>query len=102
MPQRTLAQIKDPISKAARMAQHPGNCRDQKETIMFKTNEGTLDRALRIIVGVALLAWFFFDNGMGFWHYAKLIGVVPLLTGIVGTCPIYSVLGVSTCPMKTA
>lgn len=69
---------------------------------MLNTNEGTVDRALRVIVGIALLAWFFFDNSAGFWHYAKLIGVVPLLTGLVGTCPIYSILGVSTCPLKTA
>ena len=34
------------------------------------------------------------------WHYAKLIGIVPLLTGLFGTCPLYSILGVSTCPMK--
>lgn len=69
---------------------------------MFKTNEGTVDRALRIIVGAALLVWFFFDNGTGALHYAKLIGIVPLLTGLIGTCPIYSILGVSTCPMKSA
>lgn len=69
---------------------------------MFKTNEGTLDRALRIVVGVALLAWFFMDQGTGFWHYAKLIGVLPLLTGILGNCPAYSIFGISTCPMKKA
>ena len=69
---------------------------------MFKTNEGTVDRALRIIVGAALLVWFFFDNGTGALHYTKLIGIVPLLTGLIGTCPIYSILGVSTCPMKSA
>jgi hypothetical protein len=69
---------------------------------MFATNEGTLDRLVRIVIGVALLAWFFLDQGQGFWHYAKLIGVLPLLTGIVGSCPLYSVLGVSTCPMKKA
>ncbi len=67
---------------------------------MFKTNEGTIDRALRVIVGVGLLVWFFVDKGEGPWHYAKLIGVVPLLTGLFGTCPIYSMLGLSTCPMK--
>jgi Protein of unknown function (DUF2892) len=67
---------------------------------MFKTNEGTFDRALRIIVGLGLLVWFFADNGAGFWHYAKLIGIVPLLTGLVGTCPVYSLLGLSTCPLK--
>lgn len=69
---------------------------------MFKTNEGTLDRALRVIVGLALLVWFFVDNGQGALHWLKLIGVVPLLTGLVGTCPIYSMLGISTCPMKRA
>lgn len=35
---------------------------------MFTTNEGTLDRALRVLVGLALLAWFFLDQGAGFWH----------------------------------
>jgi Protein of unknown function (DUF2892) len=69
---------------------------------MFKTNEGTLDRALRVIVGLALLVWFFVDKGQGPWHYAKLIGIVPLVTGLVGSCPLYSVLGISTCPMKKA
>ena len=69
---------------------------------MFKTNEGTIDRALRIIVGAALLARFYLDSGTGALHYAKLIGIVPLLTGLVGTCPIYSLFGLSTCPMKTA
>lgn len=69
---------------------------------MFKTNEGTADRAIRIVAGLALLAWFFMDQGSGFWHYAKLIGIVPLATGLLGSCPLYSVLGVSTCPMKKA
>lgn len=67
---------------------------------MFKTNEGTIDRALRVIVGLALLAWFFMDQGQGFWHYAKLIGIVPLVTGLVGSCPVYMLLGINTCPMK--
>ncbi len=69
---------------------------------MLKTNEGTLDRALRILVGAALLVWFFADQGTGLWHYAKLIGIVPLLTGLFGTCPVYSIFGISTCPMKKA
>lgn len=66
---------------------------------MFSTNIGTPDRILRIVVGAALLLWFFLDQGTGFWHYAKLIGIVPLLTGVLRTCPLYSLLGVSTCPM---
>lgn len=69
---------------------------------MFKTNEGTVDRVLRIVLGLALLAWFFVDQGAGALHYAKLIGVVPLLTGLVGWCPLYSIFGLSTCPMKKA
>jgi hypothetical protein len=69
---------------------------------MFKTNEGNLDRALRVILGLGLLVWFFADNGSGAWHYAKLIGVVPLLTGLISSCPLYTILGVSTCPMKRA
>ena len=69
---------------------------------MFATNEGTVDRALRIIVGLALLVWFLVDQGLGIWHYAKLIGIVPLVTGVIGSCPLYSILGISTCPMKRA
>jgi Protein of unknown function (DUF2892) len=69
---------------------------------MFKTNVGTVDRALRIVVGVALLAWFFVDQGTGFWHYAKLIGIVPILTAVMSTCPAYTLLGLSTCPMNRA
>jgi Protein of unknown function (DUF2892) len=65
-------------------------------------NEGTADRVLRVLVGLALLVWFFVDQGQGFWHYVKLIGIVPLVTGAIGTCPVYSMLGISTCPVKTA
>lgn len=67
---------------------------------MFTINVGTVDRILRLVVGVALLAWFFFDRGAGFWHYAKLIGIVPIVTAALGTCPIYSLLGISTCPTR--
>jgi hypothetical protein len=67
---------------------------------MFTTNEGNFDRILRVVVGAALLVWFFMDQGAGFWHYAKLIGIVPLVTGLIGNCPVYSLLGISTCTMK--
>ncbi len=67
---------------------------------MFTTNEGNFDRAVRVVIGVALLAWFFLDQSAGFWHYAKLIGIVPLITGLVGNCPLYAILGVSTCAVK--
>ena len=69
---------------------------------MLKTNVGGADRILRIVVGLVLLGWFFIDQGQGFWHWAKLIGIVPLATGLFSTCPLYSILGLSTCPMKKA
>lgn len=66
---------------------------------MFRTNVGGIDRVLRIVVGLALLAGFFLDADAT-WRWAYLIGLVPLLTGLFGTCPAYSLLGLNTCPMK--
>ena len=66
---------------------------------MLKINEGKTDRILRIAVGLALIAAFFLTSG-GSYHWIYLIGIVPLVTGLVGTCPLYSVLGMSTCPTK--
>jgi hypothetical protein len=68
---------------------------------MFTTNEGTLDRAVRIIVGAGLLALFFMYPDAS-WRYWTLLGIVPLLTGLAGSCPVYSLLGMSTCPVKKA
>ncbi|MFM2277806.1 MAG: hypothetical protein RLZZ444_37 [Pseudomonadota bacterium] len=67
---------------------------------MFAKNIGTIDRVLRIVVGLALLAAFFLTPNTGGWHYAYLIGIVPLLTGLMSSCPLYSILGISTCPVK--
>ena len=64
----------------------------------MKTDEGTADRALRVIVGLAVLALFFIIEGPNrFW---ALIGAVPVLTGLLGYCPVYAVFGLSTCPLK--
>ncbi len=64
-------------------------------------NVGTIDRALRIVVGLALIAYALKlglpDTG---WNWAGWIGVVPLLTALVGNCPLYSLLGVSTSSRK--
>ncbi len=57
-------------------------------------NEGTLDRALRIIVGLALLSLVF----VGPHTLWGLVGLVPLLTGLVGFCPLYALFGWRTCP----
>jgi Protein of unknown function (DUF2892) len=68
---------------------------------MFPTNESTMDRAVRIIIGVALLAMFFLYPDAS-WRYWTLLGIVPLATGLLGSCPIYTLLGMSTCPVKKA
>jgi hypothetical protein len=49
------------------------------------------------MVGVVMLYMFFFTPATSQWHYAWLIGVVPLLTGLFSSCLIYSLFGVSTC-----
>jgi len=60
-------------------------------------NIGTIDRVLRILVGVVLIA-LTVNGTIGWWGW---LGVIPLLTGLVRTCPAYSVLGVNTCGMKS-
>lgn len=62
----------------------------------MKANVGSIDRGLRIVAGLALVG--LAASGMvGLWGY---IGVVPLLTGAFGTCPVYSILGLNTCALK--
>jgi hypothetical protein len=56
-------------------------------------NEGTLDRAVRIVLGLILLSLIF----IGPQTWFGLIGLVPLATGIVGFCPLYRVFGLRTC-----
>jgi len=65
------------------------------------TNVGTVDRALRIVAGLALLAFAmgWIAPGTGF-NWVGWIGVVPIITALIGSCPAYSLLGVSTCPVK--
>ena len=60
----------------------------------MRSNEGTADRALRIGGGLLLIG-LAVAGVIGPWGY---IGVVPLLTGAVGMCPLYSILGINTCP----
>lgn len=62
----------------------------------MKRNIGTIDRVLRILVGVVLIA-LAVTGTIGWWGW---IGVVPLITGLVRTCPAYSVLGMNSCGLK--
>lgn len=63
----------------------------------MKTNVGGIDRILRIVLGLALIA-LTLTGAIGAWGW---IGVVPVLTGALGTCPLYTMLGFSSCPVKS-
>jgi Protein of unknown function (DUF2892) len=68
----------------------------------MKTNEGGLDRTLRVLAGVILVglaAMGTVGTGPLAW-LAGLVGVILLGTGLISWCPIYAVLGLNTCPMK--
>jgi hypothetical protein len=65
------------------------------------TNVGTIDRVLRIVIGLALL-WFAFLAAPNGYNWIGWLGVVPLATALVGNCPLYSILGIRTCAMKKA
>jgi hypothetical protein len=61
-------------------------------------NVGTVDKVIRIILGLVLLALVFVGPQTP-WGW---IGIIPLATGLIGFCPLYSVLGINTCPTKKA
>jgi len=62
-------------------------------------NVGTLDKILRVVIGILLIA---FALPLGFpqtgWNWTGWIGVIPLLTAVIGFCPLYRIVGISTCP----
>ena len=62
----------------------------------MKTNVGNLDRILRIVAGLLLIT-LAATGTIGLWGW---IGIVPLATGLLGSCPAYSLLGIKTCPMQ--
>ncbi|MBW8076377.1 DUF2892 domain-containing protein [Metallibacterium scheffleri] len=64
----------------------------------MKTNVGSIDRILRIAVGIALLALLFILPGNARWW--GLIGLLTLATGLFSFCPAYTLLGLNTCPTK--
>ena len=55
---------------------------------MFKTNTGNIDRIVRVVIGLALLGWYFFAGGP-IWA-----------TGALGFCGLYTLLGINTCKLK--
>ncbi len=63
---------------------------------MFKTNVGGIDRIARIAAGLVLLG-LAATGTVGAWGY---LGIVPLATGLMSSCPLYSIIGLNTCPTK--
>lgn len=61
-------------------------------------NVGNVDRIVRVIIGVAVLSLYFILQGNA--RYFALIGLVPIITALIGYCPIYSIFGIRTCPAK--
>lgn len=62
----------------------------------MKSNMGTIDRGVRIIVGLILMG-LAMTSAVGWWGW---LGIIPVITGAIGNCPLYSVIGLNTCGAK--
>lgn len=69
---------------------------------MMTKNVGTLDRVMRIVLGLVLIVYAL-KLGMPetSWNWVGWIGVIPLITGLVGSCGLYSIVGINTCSTKS-
>jgi hypothetical protein len=65
-------------------------------TGLFPTNEHLVERVLRVALGLGLLSLAFLGPKTP-WGF---LGLVPLATGLLGSCPLYTLLGISTCPLR--
>ena len=66
---------------------------------MIKANEGKIDRVFRVLLGGLLMSAGFIIGDTGGWIMV-VVGAIPLLTGLVGWCPVYSLLKINTCPLE--
>ena len=74
----------------------PPSFKENPMATIFPMNEGGMDRTVRVITGLVVLS-LTFVGPKSMWG---LVGVVPLLTGLAGTCPLYTLFGISTYPIK--
>jgi hypothetical protein len=63
---------------------------------LFKKNVGKVDRIIRVVVGIILVGNVFY----ALHHPIGWLGVILIVTGIVGTCPLYSIIGINTRPLS--
>lgn len=61
----------------------------------MNANVGSIDKVVRLILALALFSLYFILPGDGKWF--ALVGFVPLLTGLVSWCPLYTIFGITTC-----
>ncbi|RHX90488.1 YgaP family membrane protein [Leptospira stimsonii] len=65
----------------------------------MNTNEGNLDRIARVVAGLALIVFgFMIQGGLGIG--ISVFGLIPVVTGAIGWCPLYTLLGINTCGVK--
>ena len=64
---------------------------------IFPKNVGSIDRALRVVLGLGLLSLVFVGPQTA-WGW---LGIVPLATALLSSCPAYTLLGIGTCPLKS-
>ncbi len=72
---------------------------------MVDINVGTVDRVIRFVIGIALLVWGFLtfqggNSGLGIG--LMVFSLIPLVTATIKFCPLYTLLGISTCPSKAS
>jgi DUF2892 family protein len=64
----------------------------------MKSNVGSADKAVRIVIALVLFSLYFMLEGN--LRYIALIGIIPLLTAFMSWCPLYTIFGITTCPLK--
>ena len=64
----------------------------------MKANVGSADKAVRIVIALVLFSLYFILEGN--LRYIALIGIIPLLTAFMSWCPLYTIFGITTCPLK--
>lgn len=85
------------VTDAARAGGHSGDSSTlTAREFPMKANVGSIDRIARILIGLVLIA-LTLTGSIGVWGW---IGIVPLATAAIGFCPLYRVLGMSTCPIN--
>jgi hypothetical protein len=97
---RNLRQIKAPFRNQC----NPSNAqlaRIIRREFSMRINMGTVDQYVRVVLGLALVAFAFQDGTViRGWHWVGLTGLVLLVTAFFRSCPLYAMLGISSCPAR--